>query len=343
MPKATEKERIAIQQRYQAFIEEAKKLKAGQELKLLHHFSYAVLTQTRVEDFQASMAKFMNKAKAGQLDENDFSGVRSPGKVRLLLLSNALGSGAIPFVKGAEGWKLDDLKAACGQYDKDLNTSGVQPKSTPSSLSALATFQDPQASSLERTQAAIDLAEAKDGRTAQRFVDKESSPWTKTALLFAIWKSGGTCEAFASAFPLDGPQQKNLYDNDTTTYRVLLTGLTECAGSSQQLSPTLKVYRACQKVASGPRSEYVDLLVAMANKNPKMVLRAALKTRIAYEKDPVANILVGALHGEQKSPFYQHLKGIKKKRNRISKLAKKWFAKMAQRDEIEPPGSEKTY
>ena len=82
-------------------------------------------------------------------------------------------------------------------------------------------------------------------------------------------------------------------------------------------------------------------MVALANAKPDFILRAAANLNYPYEKDPVANIVVGALHGEQKSGFYNYLHktGVKKRR-RKGKIANLWVEKMAERDQLEPPGSE---
>lgn len=339
-PVASQKETEAMKERYQALIDETKKIQPGQELDLLHHFSTAVLSQTEPDTFSKQAGQFLAHVKAGKLDGWDVDGGRAPGKVRLLLVSTGLGKGAIPFVKGAEGWKLDDVEAALGQFDKELDIKGTAPAANPSPLAALAVFQDPQSSAVDRTLAGLDLAVAKDRKTAEKYVDDEKDAWARTALRFAIWKAGGACEPFAKAFPIDGQKQQQMYDNDSDAYRTLLKGLAECAGTSGNLDPVLQVYLGCRNVEAGPRSEYVDPVVEVANAQPELVLKAALKAKIAYEQDPVANIVVGALHGEQKSAFYQFATKHAGARSATAALAKEWLDKMAERDKLEPPGSE---
>ena len=339
-PEATAQETGAMKERYQALINEAKKIGEGQELDLLHHFSSPTLSQTKPAEFKSLASPFVALAKSGKLDSLEITGGRAPGKVRLLLITTEAGKGAIPFVKRADGWKLDDVETAFGKYEKEADIKGTAPAPSPSSLASLAVLQDPQASSYDLVQAGLELAEAKDKATADKFAATQKPGWAKTALLYAAWKSGGACEPFSKAFPIANEEQKELYDSDTDSYRTLLKGLTDCAGSSDKLGPTLKVYKGCHAVDGGARSEYVDPVVAMANAKPELVLKAALQAKLAYEQDPVANILVGALHGEQKSAFYTFLSTHAGGRGKTAKLAKEWFDKMATRDEIEPPGSE---
>jgi hypothetical protein len=339
-PAAEQKETEAMKERYQALIAEAKKLAPGQELDLLHHFSSAVLSQTKPETFQQLAAKFIADVKAGKLDQLEITGGRAPGKVRLLLLATSEAKGAIPFVKGAEGWKLDDVEAALGKYDKELDIKGTAPAAKPSPLAALAVFQDAQSAALDRVLAALDLAVAGDRATAEKYSEAEKDAWARTALHYAAWKGGAACEPFAQAFPIDGKKQQKMYDNDSDAYRTLLKGLTECAGKSGRLEPVMQVYLGCSKVEAGPRSEYVDPVVEMANAQPELVLQAALKAKIDYDQDPVANILVGALHGEQKSAFYQFVGKHASGRSATARLAKDWVDKMAERDKLEPPGTE---
>ncbi len=332
-PEASRVEFEAIRERYQALIDEARKAGDGRELDLLHHFGQAVLSRTETKTFEKLAARFVANVKTGKLDEIEAYGGRAPGKVRLLLVSTDGGKGAIPFVKGADGWKLDDVEAAFGKYDKDLDIMGTVRASASSELAALASLQDPQASSLDRVQAALELAEAGNRRTTEKYASGEKSPWPRAALLYAVWKSGGTCEPFAQAFPIEGDEQQRMYDDDTKAYRALLRGLIECASSSGKLPPVLRVYLGCHAAAeSGPRSEYVDPVVKMADARPELVLEASVKARIAYEKDPVANILVGALHGEGESPFYQFVNRHARGRSRTARLARLWVAKMAERE-----------
>ncbi|NOZ88188.1 MAG: hypothetical protein GXP49_18405 [Deltaproteobacteria bacterium] len=342
LPKATEKEKDALTERYRALIEEAKGLKPGEEIKLTHHFSEPILSDTSLEDFKKKMGSFVSEAAAGKWDNVKIMGARAPGKVRLLLIELGKKSGAIPFVQSADGWKLDDIDAASGNFDKDINLKGNVPKSPASILLSVAILQDPQAGSTEKVTSALQLAKIKDEALARRFLAHEISPWPKAALLYAAWKGGAACEPFAKSFPLPADEQKDLYEDDTDSFRTLLKGLINCAVSSKSLEPTNVVYKGCHDASGGPRSEYVDPVVELANKKPEYILKAAIKAGYPYNEDPVANIVVGALHGEQKSPFWQYLNTrAVRARGELGKLARFWVEKMVERDKLEPPGSEK--
>ncbi|MBN2492998.1 MAG: hypothetical protein JXR96_00300 [Deltaproteobacteria bacterium] len=338
-PKASDKETQLMKERFQALVSEAKTLEPGGEYNLLHHFGDAALTCVKPADFKAKAAAFAKDAAAGKYDQVEYRGGRDPGKVRLLLITAGQSKGALPFVKSADGWMLDDVDIGLGDYQKEPNTKGSTPAKPPSPLAAIAVLIDDQASAMERTAAAIELATAKDKETADKYAAKEKDPWPKAALLYAAWQAGGACEPFAKAFPIDGEQQKEIYENDTPSYRTLIQALSKCAAESKGIAPALQLYRACHKAEGGPRSEYVDPVVAMADAQPMHVLKASLKAGIKYEEDPVANILVGALHGEQRSPFYQFVTKHAGERGPTAKLAKEWVDKMAERDKLEPPGT----
>jgi|GEM_PF-1959502 len=352
LPAASEKELQSLKERYQALIDEAKQLKDGNPMKLLHHFSNATLTTTQPADFKAKAGKFIADAAAGKLDNTEVRGARAPGKVRVLLVTVGGNKVVIPFVQTGDGWKFDDVDLAFGDPQKEPNLEGCSPASPPSILASLVSLQDAQATELEQVQAAIQLADANDKATAEKFLGKVKKPWARAALLYAVWKSGGACEPFAKAFPIDGEKQTEMYDSDYDSYRALLHGLFECASSSKSIEPTLRIYTGCYKVEGGARSEYVDplvgnpqleaefLKVGLANQKPDLILKAAVKTKYKYEQDPVANIVVGGLHGEKKAGFYQYVYKKARGGGKIGNLAKDWVEKMEKRDELEPPGEE---
>lgn len=342
-PKADAAVTEAMQERYKALIAEAKEIESGQQLELLHHFTSAILSQTEMQAFEKKAADFVSRVKAGKLDEVQFEGGRAPGKARLLLVDAPFAKGAVPFVKGADGWKIDDIEAGFGKYDKELNIKGNAPAKPPSSLAALALLKDPQADSIELVDAALSLARAKDRKSAEKYVAKVDAAWPKAALLYAVWRSGGKCEPFAKAFPIAGEKQKSLWERDTGNFRTLLKGLCECAAKAESSLPMMRVYKGCHQVEGGPRSEYVDPVVEMANARPGALLAVSLKVGIPYDQDPVANILVGALHGEKESAFYQYLHKHDRGRGPTHRLARQWVELMAKRDVEEPPGSEDSY
>jgi hypothetical protein len=339
LPEATAKELEALSERYLALVEEAKKLKDTDSMKLLHHFSHAALSSIQPDAFNALAKKYIAQATSGELDKVKIKGARSPGKVRVLLVDAPEGSGIIPFVQSADGWKIDDIGPAFLDFSKEPNLEGNMPAQPPSSLASIVVLQDPQASETDVVQAAIILAASKNKATAETYAASEKKPWAKAALLFAVWKSGGSCDSFAEAFPIDGEKQKELYDSDTESYRTMLKGLTECAGESDKPDAALKVYRGCYKVEGGARSEYVDPVVELANKKPEYIVKAALKTKFKYEEDPVANIVVGAIHGEKEMAFHQYIHQKAKGGGKIGRLAQDWVEKMAKRDEMEPAGT----
>ena len=207
-PKAKDKVTQAMQERYQAMLEEAGKLKAENALDLLHHFGEAVLTKIKPDEFKTMAGKFIANVGTGKFKDIKFNGGRAPGKVRLLLIHLEGKDIAVPFVKSADGWMFDDVEIAFGDSVKEPDVKGCVPVNPPSPLSAISTLMDPQASSLERTSAAIDLADAKDQATSKKYAAMEKEAWPKTALLYAAWKGGAACEPFAAAFPADGALQK---------------------------------------------------------------------------------------------------------------------------------------
>jgi len=79
--------------------------------------------------------------------------------------------------------------------------------------------------------------------------------------------------------------------------------------------------------------------VALADAQPGFIIKAAIKSKYRYEEDPVANIVVGALHGIQKSKFYQFVTKKAGSSGASGKVAKAWVEKMAQRDKEEPLGT----
>ncbi|MBW1871003.1 MAG: hypothetical protein JRJ19_03010 [Deltaproteobacteria bacterium] len=339
LPKATTKEVESLTERFQAFLDEAKKIKPDDSLALLHHFSHAALTAVSPGDFKTMAAKFISSAGSGGLDDLEIKGARSPGKVRVLLIKTSEGKGVIPFVQSSDGWKMDEIKPAFGDFSTEVNLKGNMPVSPPSILASVSVLQDPQSSETDRVQAALGLSSAKDQETCKKFAATEKKAWPKTALLYAAWKTGGNCAPFAAAFPEDGEAQVELYDADTESYRTLLKGLGECAAESPKMSAALKVYRGCYKVEGSARSEYVDMVVALANAKPAYILQAALKTKYKYETDPVANIVVGAIHGEKEAGFYKFIYAKAKSGGRAGRLAKDWVEKMDKRDEEEPAGT----
>jgi len=337
LPAASAKDEAALVERYKALVAEAKGVQPAGALKLLHHFSDAALSGISPEAFRGLAKGFIGQAAAGAYDAVDFRGAREPSKVRLLLVTVGGQKGAVPFVQTGLGWKIDDVAIGLGDLTKEPNLKGSMPVTPASALVSVVVLQDPQAGSLDKVRAALELAAAKDGAAAEPFLKGESSPWVRAALRFAQWKGGGDCAGFGRAFPVAGDVQAELYDDDSDAFRQLLGGLTECAGTTGQADLVLKVYRGCHAVEGGARSEYVEPVVALANLKPDLILQAALKAGYPYEEDPVANIVVGALHGEADSPFIQHLMEAASKRGKIADLAKSWMEKIAERDKLEPP------
>jgi hypothetical protein len=342
MPIATEAELQTLIGRYQAFVEEAKKTKPEDAIQLLHHFTDAALSIVQPDDFMSKAAAFIANAAAGKLDTIKIRGATKPppsGRLRLLLITIPMGKGAIPFAQSADGWKLDDVDITFGDFDKKFNPNGAVPAFPPSLLLALSALQDPQSDTKEKLKAALRLLNADDKKIAKKFVDKETNPWAKAALLYVIWKNGDPCEPFAKAFPIEEGAQKQLYDADIDNFRILVEGLCDCAGVSRDPAPTLKVYQGCYIAAeAGPRSVYAELVINLANKKPEAILKASLQAAYAYEEDPVANILVGGLYGEQQSAFYRFVTLHAKQRSRTGQLAKMWLVKMAEKEREEAEG-----
>jgi hypothetical protein len=341
MPKASETELQTLISRYQAFVEDAKKTKPEDAFQLLHHFTGAALSVVKSDDFMSKAAKFIAEASSGNMDKIKIRGATKPppsGRLRLLLITIPSGKGAIPFCQSADGWKLDDVDIAFGDFDKKFNPNGTVPAFPPSLLSALSALQDPQSDTKEKVKAALRLLGADDKTIASQFVAKETNPWAKAALLYVIWKNGGQCEPFAKAFPIEESAQKQLYDADIDSFHTMLEGLCECASVSRDAEPTLKVYQGCYLGGAGPRSVYAELLIPLANKRPEMILKASLQSGYKYEEDPVANIMVGGLHGEQQSGFYKYITTHAKQPSKTGRLAKEWLAKMAEKDQEEVEG-----
>lgn len=342
MPKASENELQTLIGRYQAFVEEAKRTQPENAFQLLHHFTTAALSVVKPDVFMSKAATFIAEAASGKMDKITIRGATKPppsGRLRLLLITIPMGKGAIPFAQSAEGWKLDDVDITFGDFEKKFNPNGTVPAYPPSLLSALSAMQDPQSDTKEKVKAALRLLDADDKAIAKQFVEKETNPWAKAALLYVLWKNGGPCEPFAKAFPIEESTQKQLYDTDIDSFRSLVGGLCDCAESSRDLAPTLKVYQGCYTAAeAGPRSVYAELVIALANKRPEMMLKASLQAAYTYEEDPVANILVGGLYGEQQSAFYKFITVQAKQPSKGGQLAKLWVKKMAEKEREEAEG-----
>jgi hypothetical protein len=336
LPQASERELQTLTERYRALVAEAKNLGEGQYFQLLHHFSSAALTLVPPDDFQKRAQAFVEKARSGALDKLDVKGARDPGKVRLLLLKLGKEDLAVPFVQEADGWKIDDIAVGLGDATLEVNLKGNTPASPPSLLAAVAVLSDKEAADVDLVHAGLLLAEAKKGEMARSALAQVSSPWGRTALQYALWQSGGKCEAFADAFPIDTEQQSKLYNSDTDSFRQLLKGLAKCAAASDY-KVALKFYRGCHLAEAQPRSEYVMPVQELANANPAAVLQAAVAAKINYDEDPAANILVGAFHGERQTEFFKYLTQASAKGGKLGKLAKDWLERMAKRDQEEPP------
>jgi hypothetical protein len=336
MQKASDRDLQTLTERYKALIAEAKGLKPEDALQLLHHFSTASLSSIQTEDFKNKAGKFIADVAAGKYDKMEIRGAREPGRLRLLLVTVDKAKGNIPFAPSPDGWKFDDVDVAFGNFEKKFNLKGSTPAYPPSLLSSVAVLQDSQATVKERVQAALRVATVQDRAIAERFAGPEKDPWVKASLLYAAWKSGATCEPFADAFPIERDPQTQLYDADVDSYQVLVTGIHDCAAASAKLAPTLRLYKACYQADEKPRSVYVQSLVNLASAKPEYVLKAAVQLNYKYEEDPVANILVGALHGETGNPFFQYISKHSKEKGATAKVAKEWFEKMAARDQEEP-------
>ncbi|NMB73716.1 MAG: hypothetical protein GYA21_01150 [Myxococcales bacterium] len=336
MQKASDRDLQTLSERYKALIAEAKGLKPDDALQLLHHFSTASLSAMQTEEFKAKASKFIADAAAGKFDKLEIRGAREPGRLRLLLVTVDKVKGNVPFAPSPDGWKFDDVDVAFGNFEKKFNIKGSTPAYPPSLLSSVAVLQDAQATVKERVNAALRVATSKDRAIADRFAGQEKDPWVKAALLYAAWKSDGPCEPFAEAFPIERDLQTQLYDADVDAYQVLVTGLHDCATVSAKLAPTLRLYKGCYQADEKPRSVYVQPLVNMASAKPEYILKAANQLAIKYEEDPIANILVGALHGETGNPFFQFITKHAKEKGPTAKVAKAWVEKMTARDEEEP-------
>jgi hypothetical protein len=212
-------------------------------------------------------------------------------------------------------------------------------------LASVAILQEPQASTREKVQAALKLSDKNNQEMTKQFASTETQPWIKTALLYSAWKTGSSCEPFAQAFPIEQADQKELYDGDFDSFMLLANGFLDCTIESKSPALIQKVYQACYQASEQSRSVYVDPIIKLANAKPATVLEAALFSKIKFEEDPVAVILVGGLHGESKAPFVQYLNTIAKQRTKKGKkgklvqLAKFWLQKMADKD-IEEPAPE---
>jgi hypothetical protein len=335
-PKAKESEQQALAERYKALVDDAKKLKPEGGLTLLHHFSTAALSGVSIDDFKTKAGKFISDAAAGKWDKVKIRGAHVPGRLRLLLITAPSGKGALPLVQSPDGWKFDDVDVAFGQFDKAFNIHGAVPVFPPSVLASLAVLEDSQASTKDKVQASIKLVGATSKDNIEQLAGMEQNRWAKAGLFYSAWKSSGSCDAFADAFPTDKEMQNELYTSDIDSFRTLLTGLIECATAAKNFGPTFKVYQGCFQADENPRSEYVAPLLSLANAKPEYIFHASLKAKYKYEEDPVANIMVGALHGEQQSPFVQFMNANIKKKTPLGKLAKFWAEKMADRDKEEP-------
>jgi len=336
MPAATDAEAQAITELYKRFLADARATKPEDGLLLIRHFSSASLSSVAVPAFKEKAAKFIGEVAGGAWDKLDIRGARAPSRVRLLLVTTPAGKGNIPFVQAAGGWKLDDVDIAFGDFLKKFNDKGAVPAFPPQITASLAVLQDPLAAPKEKFKEALRLADEAHKALIAELLGQDNAPAVKAALLYAQWKAGaGGCEPFARAFPIERAPQKELFDGDVDSYRVLLAGLIECAATSKDVEPMLRLYKGCHQAEDATRSEYVEPVVQLATAKPELVLKAALQANLKYEEDPVANIVVGALHGEQ-TPMLKQLNQQAKGSGKAGALAKLWLQKMAERDEAEP-------
>ncbi len=348
LPAATQAEFDAMRERYLALIKEAESIGEKEFVNLLHHFSRAALSNHSWNDFQDKATAFIRQSTQGGLKSIEMLSARSPGKVRLLMISTPQGKKSIPFVRGADGWVIDDIDLGFLSGDKEPLLTGTMPAASPSVLVPIATLQDSHTAEFDQVTAALSLSCSGCDDLAKQYLKTKSTPWLQTALWYAIWKAGGGCTEFSKSFPLEKSLQTDLYQADSKTYRILLQGLFGCAASSKSMDPILKIYRGCHQVDGGARSEYVDLLVGspdgdnealktgLANIKPESILKASLKLDIPYEEDPVANILVGGLHGEKDSHFVKYISSQSGSKTKLGKKAKTWAEKMSVRDKMEP-------
>jgi hypothetical protein len=290
-----------------------------------------------VPSFQEKASKFIGEVGAGKWDKLEVRGARAPSRVRLLLITTAAGKGNVPFVQATGGWKLDDVDIAFGDFVKKFNDKGTVPAFPPQITASLAMLQDPLASPKEKIKEALRLADAANKDLLASLLQEDNPSAVKAALLYAQWKAGaGTCEAYSKVFPIDKAQQKELFDGDVDSYRVMLAGLIECAATSKDSEPMLRLYKGCHQAEDATRSEYVEPVVQLATAKPELVLKAAVQANLKFEEDPVANIVVGALHGEAQSPMVQLLNKQAKGSGKQAGVAKLWVEKMAARDQEEP-------
>jgi hypothetical protein len=338
LPQTSDKETKMLGNRFQSLIDEAKQIKGTSPYKLLHHFSDAALSVVSPANFTKMANQFVSAVTADEYAEIEFVGGRAPSKIRILLFETPKIKGAVPLVKSVDGWRIDDVEIAFGKFDKEINQKGNRFASSPSALASLVVLEDKHASEQDIIEAALGLSELDDLATIKSFAKSESRPWAKTALLYASWKNGQNCQAFSTSFPIGTSQQNDMYNNNSDAFRTLLQGLFGCAKEQKALTPIIKIYRACYKAESGPRSEYVEPLLDLANAKPAQFLIAAIKAKYPYEQDPAANIVVNGLHGEKK-PFNKYLYKKRKAKGKLGKLAKLWLEKMSARDAVEPPGT----
>jgi hypothetical protein len=341
MPAATDAETQALTELYKRLLDDARKVKPEEGLKLIKHFSSASLSGVSVPSFQEKATKFIGEVGAGKWDKLEVRGARAPSRVRLLLVTTAAGKLNVPFVQATGGWKLDDVDIAFGDLEKKFNDKGAVVAFPPQITSSLAMIQDPLASSKEKVKEALRLADAANKEMLASLLSEDNPPLVKASLLYAQWKAGaGTCETFSKAFPIEKAQQKELFDGDVDSYRVLLAGLIECAATSKDPEPMLRLYKGCHQAEDATRSEYVEPVVQLATAKPELVLKAATQAGLKFEEDPVANIVVGALHGEAQSPMVLLLNQQAKGAGKQAGVAKLWVQKMAERDQAEPPAPE---
>ncbi len=337
-PKATDSEFQSMKVRYNQLLEEAKKLKPQDGVRLVALFSAATLSHFSVEDFKAKAGEFIQAVAAGQFDKVTIHEARALKRIRVLVVTTAAGKGAIPFTQTGGGWKFDDVGSAFGNFRTKFDDHGTVPAFPPSSTASLAVVLDTHGDSKERLKAALRLGSPKNKDWIGPLAAREEDSLIRAALLYAAWKAGASCESFALKLPLEKEVQKRLYDTDVDSFNALIGGLIECAKSSSNDGVLFAVYQGCFQSDEAPRSIYVEPLLELAKAKPQAMFQAAMKASYPYEQDPVANILVGAFHGEKSNPFFIYLsQQAKKKKTKPGKLAKFWLTKMAERDQIEPP------
>jgi len=338
LPKASDAEFQTMKVRYNQLLEEARKLKPQDGIKLIALFGHATLSHISVEDFKAVSGKFISEVASGKFDKVQIHEARALKRIRLLILTTPAGKGAIPFAQTGGGWKFDDVGSAFGTFLKKFDDHGSVPVYPPSATASLATVLDTHGDSKERLKAALRLGSPLNKDWIGPLAAREEDPLIRAALLYASWKAGGSCESFALKLPLEKEVQKKLYDTDVDSFNALIGGLIECAKSSTKDGLLFAIYQGCYQSAEAPRSVYIEPLLQLATARPEAMFDAAMRANYPYEKDPVANILVGAFHGEQNNPFFVYLnQQAKKKKTTAGKLAKFWLQKMADLDLREPP------